>query len=50
MEPTGQLKVDESLVVAQVEVGLAAVMGDEDLAVLVRRHGARIDVQIGVEL
>ena len=37
------------LVVAQVEVGLAAVVSDENLAVLVRRHGAGIDVQIGVE-
>ena len=42
--------VGESLVVAQVEVGLAAVVEDEDLAVLVGAHGARIDVDIGVEL
>ena len=32
----GQVLVDEALVVAQVEVGLRAVVGDEDLAVLVR--------------
>ena len=31
----GQVRVDEALVVAQVEVGLGAVVGDEDLAVLV---------------
>ena len=40
----------EALVMAEVEVGLGAVVGDEDLAVLVGRHRARIDVEIGVEL
>ena len=46
----GQVLVDEPLVVAQVEVGLGAVVGDEDLAVLVRRHRARVDVDVRVEL
>jgi hypothetical protein len=40
----------EALVVAQVEVGLGAVVGDVDLAVLERAHGARIDVDVGIEL
>ena len=40
----------EALVVAEVEIGLGAVVGDEDLAVLVGRHRPRIDVEIGVEL
>jgi len=40
----------EALVVAQIEVGLGAVVGDEDLAVLIGTHGPGIDVQIGVEL
>jgi hypothetical protein len=40
----------EALVVAEVEVGLGAVVGDEHLAVLVGRHRAGIDVEIGVEL
>ena len=40
----------EALVVAEVEVGLRPVVGDEHLAVLVGAHGPRIDVQIGVEL
>ena len=35
---------------AKVEVGLGAVVGDIDFAVLVGRHRPRIDVQIGVEL
>src|SRR5262249_30587210 len=40
----------EPLVVAEVEVGLRTVVGDEDLAVLVGRHGPGIDIEIGVEL
>jgi hypothetical protein len=36
--------------VAEVEVGLRAVLGDEHLAVLVRRHRARVDVDVRVEL
>ena len=40
----------EALVVAQVQVGLGAVIGDVDLAVLVGRHRAGIDVQVGVQL
>ena len=40
----------EALVMAEIEVGFGAVVGDENLAVLVRRHRARIDVEIGVEL
>ena len=39
-----------ALVVAEVEVGLRAVLGDEHLAVLVGRHRARIDVDVRVEL
>ncbi len=46
----GQVGVDEPLVVAEVEVGLGAVVGDEDLAVLVGRHRPRIDVDVGVQL
>ena len=46
----GEALVDEPLVVAQVEVGLGAVVGDEHLAVLEGAHGARVDVEIGVEL
>ena len=40
----------EALVVAEVEVGLGAVVGDEHLAVLERAHGARVDVDVRVEL
>jgi len=35
---------------AEVKVALGAVLGHEHLAVLVGRHGARVDVDVGVEL
>jgi len=40
----------EALVMPEVEVGLGAVVGDEDLAVLIGRHRAGIDVEIRIEL
>ena len=46
----GERDVDEALVMAEVEVGLSSIVGDEDLAVLIWRHGAGIDVQVRVEL
>ena len=42
-------RVREALVVAQVEVGFRAVIGDEHFAVLERTHRARVDVQVGIE-
>jgi hypothetical protein len=35
---------------AQVQVGLCAVLGHKHFAVLEGRHGARIDVDVGIEL
>ncbi len=46
----GHARADEPLVVAQVQVGLGAVVGDEHLTVLERAHGAWIDVNIRVQL
>ena len=46
----GQRDVDEALVVAEVEVGLALVVGDEDLTVLERVHRPGVDVDVRVEL
>ncbi len=46
----GEVLVDEALVVAEVEVGLAAVVGDEHLAVLEGVHRAGVDVDVRVEL
>ncbi len=40
----------EAFVMAEVEIGLGPVIGDEHLAMLERRHGAGIDIEIGVEL
>jgi hypothetical protein len=50
VRPTRGVDVGEALVVAEVEVRLRAVLGDEDLAVLERAHRARIDVDVRVEL
>ncbi len=46
----GEMGVGEAFVVAEVEVGLGAVVGDEDFAMLEGRHGAGVDVEVGVEL
>ena len=43
-------RVHEPLVVAEIEVGLGAVVGDVDLTVLKGAHRARIDVDVGIEL
>ena len=45
-----RVRVGEALVVAEVEVGLGAVLGHEHLAVLVRRHRPRVDVDVRIEL
>ena len=45
-----QILVDEPLVVAEVEVGLRAVLGHVHLAVLIRAHRTGIDVDVGIEL
>ncbi len=45
-----EVLVDESLVMADVEVGLGTVLGHEHLAVLERAHRPGIDVQVRVEL
>ena len=45
----GQGGVGEALVMAEVEVGLGAIVGDEHLAVLLRAHRPGIDVDVGVE-
>ena len=45
-----QVDVEEALVVADVEVGLRPVLGDEHLAVLERVHRAGVDVEVGVQL
>ena len=46
----GEALVDEAFVVPEVEIGLAAVLGDEHLAVLPGVHRPRVDVDVGVEL
>jgi len=43
-------RADVALIMAKIEVGLGTVIGHEHLAVLERAHGARIDVDVGIEL
>ena len=45
-----QVDVQEALVVADVEIGFGAVLGDVDLTVLERVHRARIHVDVRIEL
>ena len=45
-----EVLVDEALVVADVEVGLGAVLGDVHLAVLERAHRPGVDVEVRIEL
>ena len=40
----------EPLIMTKIEVRLRPVIGDIDLAVLIGRHRARINVEIGIEL
>src|SRR3712207_9031303 len=47
---TTLFRSEEALVVTDVEVGLGAVLGDEDLAVLERVHRPGVDVEVGVQL
>ena len=41
---------DKALVMAKIEIGFRAIVRDEDFTMLERAHGARIDVDIGVQL
>ncbi len=44
------VSVEETLVVAEVEVGLGAVFGDVTFTVFVRVERTRVYVEVGVEL
>ena len=45
-----QLGVGEALIMSQVEIRLGSIVQHVHLTMLVRAHGARIDVQIRIEL
>ena len=45
-----QIFVNESLVVPQIQIGLCAVLGHIHLAVLIRAHGARVHIDIWIQL
>ena len=44
----GKLDVGEAFVVAKVEIGFGAVIGDEDFAMLKRAHRTGIDVEVRI--
>ena len=46
----GEFHAGETFVMAQVQIGLGAVVEHIDFAVLVGRHRARVHVEVGVEL
>ena len=46
----GHLGAGEALVMPQIEIGLGAVLGDENLSMLERTHRAGVDVDVGVKL
>ena len=45
-----KILIDEPLVVAKVKVGFRTVVGNEDLTMLERGHGAWVDIDIRVKL
>jgi hypothetical protein len=45
----GRGDAGEPLIVTEVEIGLCPIVGDVDLAVFDRAHGAWIDIEVGVE-
>ena len=45
-----QILIDESLIVSQIQVGFRTVLGDEYFPVLIRAHGARVNVDIRIQL
>ena len=46
----GEIFVNEPLIVAQIQVGLRPVIGDEHLPVLIGAHGPGVHVEVGVQL
>ena len=45
-----QMRGGEAFVVAKIKIGFGAVVGDEHFSVLIGRHRAGIDVQVGIAL
>jgi hypothetical protein len=44
------MRGSKAFVVAEVEIGFGAVVGDEDFTVLIGRHGAGINVEVRIAL
>src|SRR3982751_5059799 len=46
----GERAIDEPLVMSEIEIGLCAIVGHKNFAVLERRHRPGIDVEVWIEL
>src|SRR6202040_561608 len=46
----GETRGGETLIVAEVQIGFRAIVSDEDLAVLIRRHRPGINVEVWIAL
>jgi hypothetical protein len=44
------VRVEESLIVSDIEISLSSIVGDEDLSMLKWTHSSWIDIEISVEL
>ncbi len=43
-------RANEAFIVAQIEIGFGAIFGHENLTMLKRTHGARVNIDIWIEL
>ena len=46
----GQVDVDETLIVAQIQIGFCTIIGNKNLAVLIWAHGAWVNIDIWIKL
>ena len=44
-----QIFVDESFIVTEIQIGFSTVFGNEHFAMLVRRHGSRVNIDVGIK-
>ena len=46
----GHFGTQETFIVTKIQISLGSVLGNIDLTMLIRTHGSRINIEIGVEL
>ena len=45
----GQVNIDKALIMTQIQVGFSAIISNKNLAMLIRAHRARVDIDIRVK-